>query len=256
MGFVGALSSEWIKYRRTPTLLLVALVPPALAAASGWYARQASPGASWGDLTALAYQLWGMLCVPAGATLLAGLAALYEERADGWRGLFVRSASPAALYGAKLTVLSLHALLCSLLLVPALLVAGLVSGAGGGQLPWGVLLAASVLSWAASLPQLAFGLWLAVARGFGAAVAAGVPGVLTAMLVGGTSLGGGVWEAVPWAWPVGVLYPVFTSVFYGRPLALQDIVLDPVVPAVLGAALVLACLLAIGGCARFVRREW
>jgi lantibiotic protection ABC transporter MutG family permease subunit len=255
MSFAGALLSEWVKYRRTPTLLLVALVPPALAAASGWYVRRASPGASWGDLTALAYQLWGMLCVPAGAALLAGLAAVYEERADGWRGLLVRPASPAALYGAKLAVLSLHALLCSLLLVPALLVAGLVSGAGG-QVPWGVLLAASVLSWAASLPQLAFGLWLAVSRGFGAAVAAGVPGLLAAMLVGGTSLGGGVWGAVPWAWPVGVLYPVFASVYDGRPLVLQDFVLDPAVRAVLGVAFVLACLLAVGGGVRFVGREW
>jgi lantibiotic protection ABC transporter MutG family permease subunit len=255
MGFGRALLSEWVKYRRTPTLLLVALVPPALAAASGWYVRQASPGASWGDLTALAYQLWGMLWIPAGVALLAGLAALYEERAEGWRGLLARPASPAALYGAKLAVLSLHALLCSLLLVPALLVAGLVSGAGG-QAPWGVLLAASALTWAASLPQLAFGLWLAVTRGFGAAVAAGVPGVLAAMLIGGTSLGRGVWGAVPWAWPAGVLYPMFASAYYGRELDLQKITFDPDVPVVLGLALVLACLLAVGGCVRFVRREW
>jgi ABC-2 type transport system permease protein len=254
MGLAGTYFSEWAKYRRTPTVWMLALAPPALSAFSGWYLSESGARGSWGELIAFAYLLWGMLCIPAKASLLAGLATVYEERANGWRGLLTRPIRPSAFYLGKLAVLATHVLIGSILLSLSLVAMGLLMTLPGAI--WESLAVAAMLSWIASLPLLALHLWVATIGGFEASVAVGTPGLLVAALIGGTSLGDGIWWAVPWAWPVGILSPLFGSLGRGARPDVLDLVLDPGTLLLTGTALSLGGLLAIAGAVSFSRREW
>lgn len=203
---VGALLSESIKHRRTFTPKLILLAPAGLVASLAWYLWAGGGPVTWEALFGLVFQLWALLCVPAGAALLAGLVAEHEVRAGNWYGLRVRPVSPATLYGSKLAILVLSALVGSLLLGVCTAVAGTVVGLS--EAPWAALLVAGLLCCLAALPLLTFQLWVATSWGIGASIAVGVPGLLAAALIGGTGLGSGVWWAIPWSWPARVALPV------------------------------------------------
>lgn len=250
---VGVLLSESLKYRRTSIPKLLLLSPAGLVACLAWYLLAGGQSAAWDALFGLVFQLWTLLLVPAGAALLAGLAAAHEAQAGNWYGLRVRPVSPSALYGSKLAILALATLASSLLLSVFTAISGTVIGLP--EAPWSALLVAGLLSWLAALPLLALHLWVATAWGVGASVAVGVPGLLAAALIGGTGLGSGVWWAIPWSWPARAALPVlgfFDDTSAGLPAGL-----DPVayVVAICGMALTLALSLAAASLLWFGRRE-
>lgn len=250
---VGVLLSESLKYRRTFVPKLVLLAPTVLVASLTWYLLVGGRPMTWEALFGLVFQLWTLLFVPAGAALLAGLAAAHEAQAGNWYGLRVRPISPSALYGGKLTILGFHALAGSLLLSVLTAISGTVVGLSGA--PWSALLVAGLLSWLAALPLLTLHLWVATAWGVGASVAVGVPGLLAAALIGGTGLGSGVWWVIPWSWPARVALPVlgfFEGAVAGLPAGLDP---GAYVAVICGMALALALSLAAASLVWFGRRE-
>ncbi|BBL79454.1 multidrug ABC transporter permease [Rubrobacter xylanophilus] len=249
----GILLSESLKYRRTSIPKLVLLAPAGLVACLTWYLLAGGHPMTWDALFRLVFQLWTLLSVPAGAALLAGLAAAHEAQAGNWYGLRVRPVSPAALYGGKLTILALATLASSLLLSVFTAISGM--GIGLPEAPWSALLVAGLLSWLAALPLQALHLWVATAWGLGASVALGVPGLLAAALIGGTGLGSGVWWVVPWSWPARMALPVlgfFEGTITRLPAGFSPGVY---VAVVCGMALALALFLAATSILWFGRRE-
>lgn len=197
----GSLSSEALKYRRTPVLPLVVGSPAGLALLCSWYVSEGD--ASWDGLLRTVFEVWTMVFIPAGAALLAGITSSLEEGAGRWISLRTRPVHPAELLGGRLVLLSSCTLTSSLLI-------GMLTGACGlvlkadGKVPWETLLASGFISWLCALPLLFLEVWVAEAWGAGAAAALGIVGVLIASLIGGTPLGGGPggpWRYVPWAWP-------------------------------------------------------
>ena len=254
---VGAISSEWVKQRRTATRLLAFPVPAVVATVCAWYLSASGDQPSWASLSRMVFELWTTLCVPAGAALFAGLSAGLEDGAGGWRALRARPVPSAALYSAKLTVLAAHTLTSSLALGVFVGVSGAVFGVPGG-VPWVSLIALAVLCWAYALPLIALQLWIAEGWGLGAAVAVGIQGLLLAALVGGNSLGGGafgVWLAVPWAWPVRGVYPTSVLLGLGSEGLGPQIDSEAVVLAVCVLSVGLTAALTIAGSAWFSRRE-
>lgn len=247
-------SAEWLKYRRTATMWLLALTPAGLVAALAWYSSATGRSDSWSDFLGPVYESWAMLCVPAGAALLAGLAVNYEEQVGGWHALRARPVPVGALYGGKLSVLAIHALISTLLLNFLTGIAGTILGAHG-PVPWGTLFLAGVLCWIAALPQLAFQLWVAAARGFGASIAVGIPGLLIAALIGGTGLGSGVWPAVPWAWPPGILGAALNLAENGSRQISSGPGPEFYVATITGLALALSAALSVAGLLWFDRQE-
>jgi ABC-2 type transport system permease protein len=250
---VGVLLSESLKHRRTFVPKLILLAPVGLVACLTWYLLAGGRPMTWEALFGLVFQLWTLLLIPAGAALLAGLAAAHEAQAGNWYGLRVRPVSPSALYGGKLAILALAALASSLLLSVFTAISGTVVGLS--EAPCSALLVAGLLSWIAALPILALHLWVATAWGVGASVAVGVPGLLAAALIGGTGLGSSVWWMIPWSWPARVALPVlgfFEGTAAGLPAGL-----DPVayVATICGMALALALSLAAASLIWFGRRE-
>jgi ABC-2 type transport system permease protein len=249
MNGFGALGSEWIKHRRSATRVLVVLAPLVLAAYFPLVALLGDSDADWRLFLNAVYNWWCVLWIPMGAAILTALAAAREARSGAWRSLRARPSSPATLYGAKLAVLSLHALLCALVLLAVALLAGVA--AFGAAVPWGNLLLGALLPWVAALPLLAIQLWVATALGPAASVALGVVGFLPGALVAET----GSWAYVPPSWPVRVAIPVVGFHANGTPLEAGSPLRDlPVAPVLL---LALATFVAVGalGALWFTRKE-
>lgn len=244
---VATLHAEWIKYRRTATPYLLVFAPLLLVAFVSWHLWASHRLGSWPVLVGWLYQFWTMAWLPVGVALLAGLAATYEVQAGDWVGLRARPVRPARLYAAKLLVVCGHVLLSTLLLAGLAALSGR-QAALPGDLPWCLLLVASLLSWLAALPLIAGQLWLATARGFAASLAVGSVGLLLAALIGGTGLGNNVWLLVLWAWPARSVGSALAA-YEGEAVYLGQALL------VGGLAAVLATLLAAAGCVWFARRE-
>lgn len=257
VAMAAAFSSEWIKHRRTATPWLIVLAPSGIVAFSSWYSA-AGGLVSLPSRVDLIFQLWTMLCVPAGSALLAGLTADHEARAGAWRALRSRPICPAALYGAKLSVLAAQTLLATVLLCTLGWAAGaFMSSSGTGSL--GMLLAAGLLSWICALPIIALQLCVATGFGIGGSVAVGVPGLLVAVLLGGTSLGGtgagsGVWMLAPWAWPSRASGQLFFLWRDGIPAVVADAAKASVLIVAI-VALVLTGTLALCSALWFTRKE-
>lgn len=195
----GALSAEWLKFRRTGAWAVVVGPPVLLVLALLWYssATDVTRQPEWLSWTVL--DGWASIFVPMGAALLGGLAAHREIGAGNWVALRSRPVRPGTLYGAKLLVVLLQALASVVVLVALVLLGTALTGGGGA---WQTVTAGTGIVLLTTLPLLLFHLWLAMAKGLGASLAVGGGGVLVASLLGGTSLGNGIWQVVPWAWPL------------------------------------------------------
>lgn len=249
----GAWSSEWIKHKRTFTWPLVLLVPAIWVALVGWYlsVRQT---VAWSDIFTWVFEAWTALFLPVGAALLAGLTASYEMQAGNWSALLARPAAPGLLYASKLLTLLAHALISTALAAAAAVVAGLVLGAPG-SVPWRPLVLAVLLPWAAALPVLALQLWVATAKGLGASLGLGAVGLLLAAVIGGTSLGSGVWPFVPWAWPVRIMVVPGLQLLGKLPPGAAHPQADAYALFILTVGMGLGLLLAVAGILWFSRRE-
>lgn len=247
----GAFNSEKIKYRRTFTYWLVILGPLGLVFSYAMVGLLGESGTSWPLFLGVIYNWWPILWVPMGAALLAALAAWYEDRSGAWVVLRSRPQHPAVLFGAKLLVLTLHALLATAILAVAVFLAGTVLI--GVSVPLDTLLLGAFLPWIAALPLLAIQLWVAMAGGFGASIVVGVGGFISGALAAESNT---LIYFVPWAWPIRVIIPIVGIHANGTPLASGDPLWDPgIVPGILALSFIFAAGVLAASSLWFTKKE-
>lgn len=91
--------------------------------------------------------------------------------------------------------------------------------------------------------------------GLGASLGLGAVGLLLAAVVGGTSLGNGVWAFVPWAWPVRIMVAAELQLLEKLPPGAAHFRADAYALFILAMGLGLGLLLAVTGIIWFSCRE-
>lgn len=183
--------SPWrsVRGRPRPAAALVIVVArtslrwlvPAAVAVSGLILRWRDPAGS--------LEMYALLVLPLGATVLPIVA--WGAAAGGARAAATRPPSPGA-FALGLAGLGAGVAAAVSVAVCAIhLAAGLPADRAAASVLATVMVGA-LLSTAA--------LWVVMRAGTAAAVAAGVVGLLLALLVGGTSMQERIWPLVPWAW--------------------------------------------------------
>ncbi|GGI96579.1 multidrug ABC transporter permease [Alicyclobacillus cellulosilyticus] len=250
-------AAEWLKYRRTLTPWFVVGGPLLLALTACVLPLIAPTGRTWNLTLLTAFNWWVVLGVPLGSALIAALAASYERRAGAWRALRSRPLHPGRLYAAKYTVVAIHSAIAHALF------SGFVVAIGGliawsrfwplrGSIPWGNLVAGTMVCWASGLALLAVMLWCATAFPFSLTMAVGLIGTVSGVLTSETK----AWVYVPWAWPVRALEPVFGFHANGLPLEKGSMFWNTgVIPIASGLGVVLAVAITALGAWWFSRTE-
>lgn len=245
-----ALRSERIKYRGTFTPWLTVLAPLALCLFSWLPHILGDWSDSWPHQLMIIGNWWPVLWVPFGAALLAALA-VWQDGGGTWRIVRARQISPGVLYGAKAIVVAGYFTLSSALLFAFTLIMGKLSN-WSQPVPWGTLSLAVLVPWAGGLAVLAIELWLASAKGFGAAFGLAVLGFLAGIAAAEQP----AWVCVPWAWGIRGAIPVIGTHANGLPMAAGDPLWDT---SVTGLAIALGLVAALGlgtvGAVWFSRRE-
>jgi ABC-2 type transport system permease protein len=206
--------------------------------------------ASWPLLLAVVFTWWATVWTPLGSALVPALADRMERRAGAWRTLRSRPLSPAALYAAKLAIVSLQTLAGAAVMAA---VTGVVGAAlAPGPVPIGRLLMVVLLPWLCSLPLLVVGLWVSSVAGLWASAGLGVAGMVAGVL----TAEGSRWVYVPWAWPVRAAIPAAGAHASGVPLKPDSALANfGLVPPVVAVSLACAAAFAVLGTLWFSRRE-
>ncbi|WP_233277851.1 lantibiotic immunity ABC transporter MutE/EpiE family permease subunit [Paenibacillus durus] len=220
-----SIHSEWIKSRRTaiPWLLFLAPIAVTGIAALYVYPHHLEKDA-WTRMLDLINQLWFAVWFPLAWGLLSGLSTHLESASGGWRALRIRNVSPATLYGSKIAVLVIQTLLSTLWLAILTMIAGKMV-AIPFEAPWLGFIASFGTGWIASLPLLIVSLWLAEGLGWAIAVGFGTLGILIASLIGATRLGVGIWQFIPWSWPIRLTYFVYAFITKSIEMEMTPVVL-------------------------------
>lgn len=194
------LSSDWLKTKRTPLRWLTAAVTLGFPSLFLWYySGSARTAALPGEIHEAFFQAVSIL-LPVGIGLLAGLLATSEENAGDFNGLLSQNAPRAMIYLSKLALL--------LMLVFTILSGSILILLAGMhvvlqlQMPYlQEFMLSGILAFAGTLALCVLHLFLSLAWGLGASLAAGGAGLLIAAIIGTTSIGDAIWQAVPWSWP-------------------------------------------------------
>ncbi len=195
-----ALASEWAKTKRTPMRWISFLIPVVFAAFVTWYfsLRSVTAGTQI-SIFQVFFEVWTAMVIPVGAGLISGLAIHQEELAGGFNGLLGSKLPRRDLYLGKLALLVAMASVSTLLGVSVVLVG--LSVVLKAPVSWPVFAVPGLMAAIATVPLLAFHLWISFAWGMGASIGIGCGGSLVACLMA-TNLGNKIWQFIPWAWPV------------------------------------------------------
>lgn len=249
---MNGLQSELLKYKRTFMRKLIVLFPLffVLYALVIKLLMPANTFRDWQLLTALVFNWWPVLFLPLGMGLFATLVAGQEKRAGNYRALRAHDTPPALLWINKIAGMAFHTLLTTLVLVVAVVVAGMLTSRGA--IPWAEILAASFTCWAVSLVLIPIQLWAATWKGMFLSMGIGFVGMLAGVLGAPKP----AWIAVPWSWTTRLMCPIVGVHPNGVLLNAGDPLLNAsVVP--LGIAVSVAAFLALTALTAiwFSRRE-
>lgn len=211
------LYAEWLKTAHSALRWLVILVPVVIGAAIGWYIVGRPWIAPRGAFSGF-FSAWAALVMPLGIAVIAGVLAAEEEE-NSFTAMRLCVRPPTMFYLAKLVLLVLMLALATALAVGTFYLVLQLGGYDSGAYSacYG---GAALTAWAAALPLVVLHLWLAMAKGLGASVGVGICGALVGALIGDTMLGDGIWQFVPWAWPLRL--SLLTAVDPAQRLALAQ----------------------------------
>lgn len=208
MTWLRLMRSDWLKTRRTPIRWAVIAVPAGYALLLLWYFSRSrlTPELPFKMYSAF-FEGWTVF-LPLAAGMLTGLLCLQEEQAGSFSALLGSTVSRSVMYTARLLLL-IAITAGSVLFSLTILVLGMRTGLGIETMDAGMFYEGALLAIGGSLPQIALHLWLSFAFGLGVSVGVGGAGLLMAAIIGATSVGDPIWQAVPWAWPVRLaLHPI------------------------------------------------
>ncbi|WP_142971126.1 lantibiotic immunity ABC transporter MutE/EpiE family permease subunit [Enterococcus faecium] len=201
---MNGLKSELLKYKRTFTQKLILGIPL-------FFAVQAAAGVSlmpddivrtWDLVISMVFNVWTTIFLPFGIALFAVLVDNQERKSGNYRSLRSHNISPAFLWVNKNVAMAIHTFLASLVLVVAILVAGMLTASG--DIPWRTILSANLVVWVVSLVLIPIQLWAASYKGLFLSMAIGFIGFITGIAAAPTSY----WIFVPWSWSIRLLSPI------------------------------------------------
>lgn len=196
--------SELLKYRRTFTRKLMVLAPLFF----GLYAlpqKLLMPPdflRPWQLLIDMIYNWWPVLFIPLGIALFAALMASQEKKAGNYRSLRAHHISPSRLWVGKITVMAVHSLLTTVILMTVIVISGFITA--GGAIPWLKILAGGFIIWLVSLSLIPIQLWAASWKGTFFSMAVGFIGLIAGVAAAAKSY----WIYVPWSWATRLMCPI------------------------------------------------
>lgn len=205
------LQSELLKYRRTFTGKLIVFMPiffgiyvcvvqvvmqNPLAVANN------NTTMGWETLLALVFNWWPVIFLPLGFALFAALIAAQEKKAGNYRSLRAHNVSPIMIWTDKIIGMGIYSILSTVILAIVAIIAGIFTV--GGSVPFGKILAGSVICWSASLVLIPIQLWAATCGGIFLSMGLGFVGMLAGIIIAPTSF----WIAMPWSWATRLMCPV------------------------------------------------
>lgn len=191
---------EWIKLKRTPIMWVSILVPILFSACMVWYvsAREATNHIEIFIFHGF-FEAWAAIMVPIGAGLLSGLMIHQEEMAGSFNALLAGKTSRTNLFIGKLLMLILLSVISTTLAIVTLMLG--LKYMVNIPVSFPIFIGAAVIVQMATIPLLAFHLWVSFAWGMGPSIGIGGGGLLLGALMA-TRLGDTVWQYIPWGWPV------------------------------------------------------
>ncbi|MFD2671092.1 ABC transporter permease [Marinicrinis sediminis] len=200
------IQSECMKLKRSWLLWITTLLPVFAVLEGVAYVRAASNHEAsqvWNSLYVGSAAPYVFLIHPILITLIYTMTARMEHQQDNWKLLLSRPVNRGHLYLSKLLVGLLLILYSMLVLMIAMLAAGLLEGADASQLPWTWIFLRPLMSIVASLPMI--GLIFLVSTEFSHAgwpLALGVGLSLPAILISNSA---SWWIFYPWCYPIVVM---------------------------------------------------
>lgn len=133
--FARALSTEFLKVKRTLALATVILAPLFIVALSTLrvYGIHAVQAKRWIELSRGAGNIWSGLMLPLLATLVAALLAEYEHRDSHWKQLFALPAPRSSILAGKIAICLLLVAFANIVLWAGIPCAGAALGFLAGQ---------------------------------------------------------------------------------------------------------------------------
>lgn len=249
---MNGISSELLKYKRTFTRKLIVFIPLffAIQAAAGVALMPKDVVRTWDLVTSMIFNVWSVVFLPFGMALFAVLADSQEKKSGNYRSLRSHSISPIYIWINKILVMAFHSLLASLVLIIATIISGMITATG--EIPWGQIFSASLVSWLVSLVLIPIQLWAATWKGLFLSMALGFIGFLSGMISAPTSS----WILVPWSWPIRLLSAIIGVHPNGTLLEAGDKLLDSsVIPIGIFVSLIAFVIITIATAFWFNRRE-
>jgi len=201
---LNLIQSENLKYRRSFSRKLAIAAPLFFILFAGVIRTQVSTSqvTKWQLYLTMVFNWWPVLFMPIGIALLCALGEAREKKEGGYRSLLANDISVPLFWLSKIAVLALQLLLTSVILVAAVLAAGLILGLGIP--PVGTIIGASALIWLTSLSLIPMELFFAAWKGSAVTIIVGISGSVGGVIAASKSY----WAFIPWSWPIRLMCPV------------------------------------------------
>lgn len=249
---MNGISSELLKYKRTFTRKLIVFIPLffAIQAAAGVALMPEDIVRTWDLVISMVFNVWTVIFLPFGMALFAVLVDNQERKSGNYRLLRAHNNSPAYIWMNKILIMAFHTLLSSFVLVIAIFLSGMITATG--QIPWGQIFSASLVSWLVSLVLIPIQLWAATWKGLFLSMAVGFIGFIAGMVSAPTSY----WFFIPWAWGIRLMSAIVGVHPNGTLLEVGDKLLDTsVIPIGIVVSLLAFIIITVVTAFWFNRRE-
>lgn len=201
MTIVNVLSSELIKIKRTLFHVVVAAIPIMIPSCIIFYILlQSVETIEEIKVYQYFFELTG-IALPIIISLLVGIQANEEEKANQFINILSNSISRTYVYTGKLLFIILH-LILSLFISTFVLILGMTYILKIEEISYLLFLQGTSLLVLGMLALIPIYFFASFCFGFGSSLALGGVGFLTAAIVGGTMLGDAIWIYIPWAWSI------------------------------------------------------
>ncbi|HFJ5520456.1 TPA: lantibiotic immunity ABC transporter MutE/EpiE family permease subunit [Enterococcus faecium] len=249
---MNGIKSELLKYKRTFTQKLILSIPLlfAVQAAAGVSLMPDDIIRTWDLVISMVFNVWTTIFLPFGIALFAVLVDNQERKSGNYQSLRSHNISPALLWVNKNVAMAIHTFLASLVLVVAILIAGVLTA--NGDIPWRTILSANFVVWMVSLVLIPIQLWAASYKGLFLSMALGFIGFIIGLVAAPTSY----WIFVPWSWSIRLLCPIAGIHPNGTLLEVGNKLLDSsVIPLGIIVSLIALVIILVVTAFWFKRRE-
>lgn len=160
---ITIIQSEWFKLRKSKIIWII-LVGPLIGFATGLKTPILDDDVkvnAWYQILLYMNLTYALLLLPLISGVLATLICRYEHQAGGWKQLLALPVTRGQVFVAKYIVLTLLILIIQLLYLCAIFAVGSIRGFSD-PFPLGIVWKSILGGWVATLPLVAFQLWMSI----------------------------------------------------------------------------------------------